>query len=234
MESQPIFGRITVPTSLGPRKSFEKLSSAWMVSELVTNCLPMGCNPPSSPHFGGVWERLVQSAKRALKAVAGKQCVNDETLLTFMAEVESLLNGRPLTHVSTDYRDEEALTPNHFLLGRGNPNVPPDVVNDKDLCSRKRWKHAQVMTQHFWKRWLREYLPALTERRKWTNDARNVRKGDLVLVVDENSPRGCWPLARVLRVLPGDDGRVRAAEVRTKSGTYIRPVVKLCLLEGAK
>ena len=69
-------------------------------------------NPPSSPHFGGVWERLVQSAKRALKVVAGKQCVNDETLLTFMAEVESLMNGRPLTHVSTDYRDEEALTPN--------------------------------------------------------------------------------------------------------------------------
>ena len=88
-----------------------------------------------------------------------------------MAEVESLINGRPLTHVSTDYRDEEALTSNHFLLGRGNPNFPPDVIDDKDLCSRKRWKHAQVMAQHFWKRWLREYLPALTERRKWTNDA---------------------------------------------------------------
>ena len=86
----------------------------------------------------------------------------------------------------------------------------------------------------FWKRWLREYLPALTERQKWTNDARNVCEGDLILVVDENSPRGCWPLGRVLRVLPGDDGRVRAAEVRTKSGTYIRPVVKLCLLESAK
>ena len=65
---------------------------------------------PSSPHFGGTWERLIQSAKRALKAVVGKQCANDETLLTFMAEVESLMHGRPLTHVSTDYRDEEALT----------------------------------------------------------------------------------------------------------------------------
>ena len=95
-----------------------------------------------------------------------KQCVDDETLLTFMAEVESLMNGRPLTHVSTDYRDEEALTPNHSLLSRGNPNVPPDIFNDKGLCSRRRWKDAQVMTQHLWKRWLREYLPALTERRK--------------------------------------------------------------------
>ena len=191
-------------------------------------------NPPSSPHFGGAWERLVQSAKRALKAVAGKQCVNDETLLTFMAEVESLLNGRPLTHVTSDYRDEEALTPNHFFLGRANPNFPPDVVTDKDLCSRKRRKHAQVMSQHFWKRWLREYLPALTERRKWRKDARNVSEGDLVLVVDENSPRGCWPLGRVTRVLPGDDGRVRAAEVRTKSGTYVRPVLarRNCELES--
>ena len=92
----------------------------------------------------------------------------------------------------------------------------------------------QVMTQHFWKRWLREYLPALTERPKWKKEARNVCEGELVLVVDENSPRGFWPLGRVLTALPGDDGRVRAAEVRTKTGTYTQPVVKLCSLESAK
>ena len=216
------------------REAIKRLDSERIGDQLSDDGVQWHFNPPSSPHFGGSWERLVQSAKRALKAVAGKQCVNDETLLTFMAEVESLMNGRPLTHVSTDYRDEEALTPNHFLLGRRNPNLPPDVVSDKDLCSRRTWKHAQVMTQHFWKRWLREYVPALTERRKWRNEARNVREGDLVLVVDEKSPRGCWPLARVLRVFPGDDGRVRAAEVRTRSGVYTRPAVKLCLLESAK
>ena len=191
-------------------------------------------NHPSSPHFGGAWERLVHFAKRALKVVAGKQCVNDETVLKFMAEVESLMNGRPLTHVNTNYRNDETLTPNHFLLGRRNPNLPPDVVNDKDLCSRKRWKHAQVVAQHFWKRWLQEYLPPFTERRPWRRDGSNVCEGHLALVVDENSPRGCWPLGRVLRALPGDNGRVRPAEVRTKSGTYIRPVVKLCLPESAK
>ena len=67
-------------------------------------------------------------------------------LLTFTAEVESLMNGHPLTHVSTDHRDEKALTPNHFLLRQGNPNFLPDVVNDKNLCSQKRWQHTQVMT----------------------------------------------------------------------------------------
>ncbi|KAK3748899.1 hypothetical protein QZH41_002890 [Actinostola sp. cb2023] len=216
------------------RDGLQRLDNERIYDQLSQDGIQWHFNPPSSPHFGGVWERLVQSAKRALRVVAGKQCVTDETLLTFMAEVESLLNGRPLTHVSSDYRDEEALTPNHFLIGRASPNLPPDVVIDRDLCSRKRWKHAQVMANHFWKRWLREYLPSLTERRKWTTEARNVAKGDLVLIVDENAARGRWPLGRVVRPLPGDDGRVRAAEVRTSAGTYVRPVAKLCILEEGR
>ena len=158
------------------REAVKRLDRARVGNQLSVDGVQWHFNPPSSPHFGGAWERLVQYAKRTLTAVAGKQCVNDETLLTLMAEVESLLNGRPLTHVTSDYREEEALTPNHFLLGRANPNFPPDAVNDKDLCSRRRWKHAQVMTQHFWKRWLREYLPALTKRRTWRKE-----EGDLVL-----------------------------------------------------
>lgn len=89
----------------------------------------------SSPHFGGAWERLAHSAKRALKVVAGKQCVNVKTLLTFMAEVKTLMYGRSLTHVSTDYRDEKALKPNHFLLSRGNPHFQTDVVNDKNCTA---------------------------------------------------------------------------------------------------
>ena len=147
------------------------LDSEQIGDQLSSERVQWHFNPRSLPHFGDAWECLFQSSKRALKAVVGKQSVNDETLLTFMAEVESLMNSHPLTHVSTDYRDEEAFSLNHFLLGQGNPNFLPDVVNDKDLCSRKRWKHVQVTTQHFWKRWLREYLPTLTERQKWKKDA---------------------------------------------------------------
>ena len=115
----------------------KRLDREQVGTQLLVDGVQSHFNPPNSPHFGGAWERLVQSAKRALKAVAEKQCVNDETLLTFMAKVESSVEWSP------------ALTPNHFLLGLANPNFPPDVVNDKDLCSRRRWKHPQVMAQHF-------------------------------------------------------------------------------------
>ena len=189
-------------------------------------------NPPSAPHFGGVWERLVQSAKKSPKVTLNGQLVNDEVLHTLMVEVESLLNSRPLTHVSVDPQDPEPVTPNHFLLGRSSPNLPPGTFDDKDLCARKRWRQAQVLTDHYWKRWLREYVPNLTERRKWnTPVARKLKADDVVLVVDENLPRGQWRLGRVVKTFPGEDGQVRSAEVKTKFGQYKRPAVKLCLLQ---
>jgi hypothetical protein len=83
----------------------------------------------------------------------------------------------------------------------------------------------------FWNRWLKEYLPLLTKRNKWTDEVRNLERDDLVLVVEPNVSRGMWLTGRVLRSFPGKDGRVRSAEVKTRSGNYVRPVARLCLLE---
>ena len=188
-------------------------------------------NPPAAPHFGGVFERLVRSAKRALSAVLGDRAVDDETLRTVVTEAEALLNGRPLTHASTDPDDHQPLTPNHFLIGRASPQLPPGVFVDGDLCSRRRWKHTQVLINHFWLRWRREYLPTLTTRSKWSRDTAEVTVGELVLVSDDNVPRGHWPVGRVARVHPGVDGRVRVVEVKTATGSYKRPVARLCRLE---
>ena len=66
--------------------------------EMAQEGIERNFNPPAATHFGGVWERLIQSCKRAIKAVVGKQVLTDEVLLIIMAEVEALLNSRPLTH----------------------------------------------------------------------------------------------------------------------------------------
>ena len=190
-------------------------------------------NPPSAPHFGGVWERLVQSAKRALWFILNGRTLTDEVLLTTLIQVESLLNSRPLTYISVNPTDPEPLTPNHLLLGRANPNLPPDVFTERDLTAKKRWRTAQAISDHFWRRWMREYVPCLTERRKWLTGQKNLQVGDIVVIIDPDSPRGTWPIGKVTRVCIGDNKVVRSAFVQTRGTELHRPATKLCLLESA-
>ncbi|XP_043233923.1 uncharacterized protein LOC122387633 [Amphibalanus amphitrite] len=190
-------------------------------------------NPPDGPHMGGCWERLVASVKRAVRVVIGRGCVSDEVLATVIAEVEFMLNSRPLTYVSTDTGDPLALTPNHLLLGRDDPCLPPSLFSNESSNLRRRWKQAQQIAEHFWRRWSKEYLPTLMRREKWIRDTPPFAVGDVVLIAEDYAPRGRWPIARVSQLFPGPDGRVRSVELKTGSGTCVRPVVKLCRLEEA-
>lgn len=187
-------------------------------------------NTPTASHMGGVWERLIRSVKRNLSIVIGSQILNDDVLATLFVEVEAILNSRPLTYVHTDYDEPEPLTPNHFLLGRATVNFPPGVFDDRDLKARKIWRRTQIMADHFWRRWVKEYVPTLLERKKWNTAQPNLKVGDIVILVDKHLPRCCWLLGIITNVFPGKDGYVRTAEVRTKTGTLKRPVNKLCQL----
>ena len=184
--------------------------------------------------MGGAWERLVGCVKVALRNIVKERLVTDFQLMTLLTEVETIINSRPLTETSDDINDLEALTPNHFLLGRANRHLPMGVFTDHDLCSRKRWRQVQLLADHFWKRFRKEYLPSLTKRVKWNSEQRNSEIGDLVLLADSNAPRGQWKMARIINVFPGEDGVVRVAEIKTEAGILTRPVTKLCLLEEAK
>ena len=70
----------------------------------------MEVQPPAAPHFGGVWERFGRSCKKAMYAVLGNRSVTEDVLPTTMCIVEQTLNARPLTPVSSDVNDLEALT----------------------------------------------------------------------------------------------------------------------------
>ena len=213
------------------RESLKKWNQQQISDSLTQDHIKGRYNPPGGPHMGGCWERLVASVKRALRTVIGNQHVTDEVFTTVLTEVEFVLNSRPITYVSNDAGDPAALTPNHLLLGRDAPCLPPNVLSGERLNIRRRWKYAQQIVEHFWKRWAREYVPTLMKREKWTRDTPQLKVGDVVLVTEENAPRGRWPIARVSKVFPGSDGRVRSVELKTGSGTYVRPVAKLCRFE---
>ena len=58
-------------------------------------------------NFVGVWERQIRLVRKVLNGLLDEQKLTDESLHTFMCQVEAILNSRPLTKVSDDPRDSE-------------------------------------------------------------------------------------------------------------------------------
>ena len=60
--------------------------------------------PPGSPHWGGLWESGIESAKHHLKKTMGNNVLNYEELATLLCDIEAILNSRPLIEASDDPR----------------------------------------------------------------------------------------------------------------------------------
>ena len=189
--------------------------------------------PPISPWMGGAWEIMVKLTKRALRSVTNDRPMYEEVLRTFIIEVESTLNSRPLTSLSDDPKDVLVLTPNHFLTGKLTKYFQSKEFTSSNLNSRKRWRSVQALANMFWARFIKEYLPTLQQRKKWNKIIRNFMVNDIVLVKDENVPRSYLPLARIIDVHKGNDGIVRSCKLKLGNNTLVRPCDKLCLLEEA-
>ena len=76
------------------RNAFDNLvSDPYLPKKLAERRTQWVFSPPAALRFGGVWERLVQSRKRAIKAVLNERTVSDEVLMTVFFEVTALMNN---------------------------------------------------------------------------------------------------------------------------------------------
>ena len=188
-------------------------------------------NPPHSPHFGGVFEIMIKSAKKAIYDQFKNADINDEELLSAFFGAEGLINSRPLTYQSADSTDAPPITPNHFLFGQAGGQFAPQVEERIYYNIKKRWRHVQLIVQHFWKRWMSELIPTLNQRKKWQSVKRNIEVGEVVLILSADSPRGKWPLGRVVEVIAGNDGFVRVVKVQVGGDVITRSITRICPLE---
>ena len=93
---------------------------------------------------------MIKAAKQVVSNILGNANITDEELHTAFTRAESLLNARPLT----------------YLFGQVGRESAPESVKAEDYHPKKRWGQVQELVQHFWKRWIQEWLPFLSSRRK--------------------------------------------------------------------
>ena len=74
---------------------------------------------------------------------------------------------------------------------------------------QKRWRRTQYLVNEFWSRWRVEFLQNLQARQKWLKSERNLVKGDIVLLKEDNPLRNSWRLGFVVEAYEDNDGLVR-------------------------
>ncbi|KAL6418584.1 hypothetical protein ACFW04_011986 [Cataglyphis niger] len=201
-----------------------------IADQLANDRIQWRFNPPSAPHFGSLWEAAVKSLKHHLRRVLGESTLTYEEMSTFLTQIESCMNSRPLQALSDDPDDLTALTPGHFLVGTALNALPEPCLVDAPIGRLSLWQLLQKMRDHFWDRWSREYLHSLFQRPKWWASNKEIRIGRLCLIRSDNTPPIRWPLARIIATQPGEDGQVRVVTVRTATSELTRPIVKIVLL----
>ena len=134
------------------------------------------------------------------------------------------------------------------MVGRRLLSLPDNLTylapEDEDFevtgeSIQRRAKHLNSVLNHFWKRWSKEYLLELREthrQRSVRGTSAPVKPGDVVLVHNQDHPRGFWKVAQVEKLITGRDGLVRGAALRlpSKNGqltTLQRPIQLLYPLE---
>ena len=217
------------------KRGLERIKRREICNELTPRGIEFKHSPPLASHQGGVWEAIIRLVRKAMTAIMTDKyfrTLSDEGLVTLFKEVELILNCRPLTRVSGDPTDFRALTPMTLLNGSMAPQLPMDVFAKTDGL-RASYRATQLQADLFWQRWRREYLTMLQKRHKWLRPEPNIEPNTLVLVKDENVPRGVWPKGVVVSVSPDRDQVCRRAVVRMANGReFVRDIRKLCILEG--
>ncbi|XP_060574452.1 uncharacterized protein LOC132732105 [Ruditapes philippinarum] len=177
-----------------------------------------------------------RSYKTAIKKVLGNAYVTYDTLKTIVTEVESVMNDRPLTNVTSESTDPEPFTPVHLLYGRLTTvpyyeNISEPKPVSRDGITKQASIQAQIIS-HVRDRWCHEYMTSLRQYHKTTgNNSQTIKVGDVVIIHDETL-KTQWKLGTFKQLITSKDGVTRAAMVRTSNGhTTSRPIVKLFPLE---
>ena len=209
---------------------------AWPSSSTLIDCPVPGEKRHNTPLFGYLTTAELVMAEQRWVATSQHSAFPDvmatlrkggELTGSPLLSLHPCLNSRPLTPLPDAEDGMEVRTPGHFLVGGPLEAIPDQSSLVRPLSLLRRWLLCQTLVRHFWQRWSDQYLGQMQRFPKWNRPSRNLGVGDIVCVRGEQTSPVKWPLARVVKVNVGNDGKVRVVTIQTSKGTYKRPIIKL-------
>ncbi|GFY54996.1 integrase catalytic domain-containing protein [Trichonephila inaurata madagascariensis] len=84
----------------------------------------------------------------------------------------------------------------------------------------KRGKYIQSIRNQLRKRFRSEYLGRLRHQFVKNRRIKPLKVGEIVLLEDVNKKRTFWDLARVEKLIPGRNGQIRLAVIKTANSEF--------------
>ena len=171
--------------------------------------------------------------KRALSKAVGRRLLTYPELEDALIDIESCMNSRPLLYQGEEFQ-QPVLTPNTLLRGKPTPVLEEDLETIGEEKVSRRMKFLQRSKEQLRRRFLKEYVNALGERKcsSTADDAKIPETGAVVLLKGEVRNGALWKLGRVVGRIADKDGEVRGLKLRQGNGYVVeRPLQLVCNLE---
>ena len=175
---------------------------------------------PSGCQFrNGAAEAFVKKTKRTLAHTYGGKSLNFHEMETALKRAASILNSRPVSAIccrkgGVDPDFITALTPNMLLLGRANCDAPFKNYEDSE-SPLARLQYIAEVESLFWHQFKVQDFHNLVPTKKWRVEKRNVRKGDIVLIMYTGKSKSSeYKMGRIVAVEVDPDQLVRTCLVR--------------------
>ena len=152
-------------------------------------------SPERAPHFGGLWEATVKSAKFHLRRVVGAQKLDFEELSTVVAQIESCLNNRPWLQLNS--HSDDGISTQDITDWATLQSVPGDNHNHSSTSAST----MELMSSHG-----PALLAALGLRVLTTAAAKpemEMPQSDLVVIKEDSPFTHHWSMARILDTYQG-------------------------------
>jgi len=131
--------------------------------------------------------------------------------------------------MTEDSDDLIPLNPSMFIQDiMKNDNPELEVLDGAGF--RRKYRDLVQLKKELRGRFRSEYLGQLVHSSK-SKKIRQFTVGEIVMVENEALKRLEWPLAKIVELIPGTDGQIRVARVKTSNGELTRPIQRLVPLE---